>query len=284
MDAQKKLTVSIAGSGNVGSFLATELFKAGCVIRQVFSRTHENAQKLASKVDAEPIVKIDSIDFNIHLLIIALPDKVIPGFCEVLSKVTSVREGVTRSVVDPNPDICIASTAGSVMLSEFSQYFNHCGVLYPLQSFTLMTQPDAKIVPFCIEGTDEQIKSLLTKTALLISDDVRFINSEQRLILHMAAVFASNFSNHLLAIASSIIRQNNLDFNILWPLINETVGRLKECKPEEVQTGPAIRNDIQTMEKHLELLDGYRNENFKLIYEIISRSIYQMSTKHAGED
>lgn len=284
MNAQKKLTVSIAGSGNVGSFLAIELFKAGCVIGQVFSRTLENAQKLAFRVNAEPIDRIDSIDFNIHLLIIALPDKIIPGFCEELSNIASGREGATGGVIDANPDIFIASTAGSVMLSEFSQYFNHCGVLYPLQSFTLMTQPDAKIVPFCIEGTDEQIKSLLTRTALLISNDVRFVNSEQRLILHMAAVFASNFSNHLFAIAGSIIKQNDLDFNILWPLINETVGRLKECKPEEVQTGPAIRNDIQTMEKHLEQLDGYGNENFKLIYELISRSIYQMSTKHAGED
>lgn len=283
MDAQKKLTVSIAGSGNVGSFLAVELFKAGCVIRQVFSRYQENAQSLAVKVDAEPIDRIDSIDFNIHLLIIALPDKVITGFCEALSKVASIREGVTRSVIDSNPDICIASTSGSVMLSEFSQYFNHCGVLYPLQSFTMLTQPDAKIIPFCIEGTDEQIQTLLTRTALLISDDVRFINSEQRLILHMAAVFVSNFTNHLFSISNNIIKQTNLNFNILWPLINETVSRLKEYKPEEVQTGPAIRNDIQTIEKHLALLDGYNNDNYKKIYERISESILQMSTKKTGE-
>lgn len=284
MDAQKKLTVSIAGSGNVGSFLATELFNAGCVIRQIFSRKLENAQKLAEKVGAEPIDAISFIDLNIQLLIVALPDKVIPEFCKALKKSQTESEGLTGDIIYINPDLCVASTAGSVMLSELSQYFSHCGVLYPLQSFTMKTKPDARNIPFCLEGTDSETNNKLMSVALLISNDVRFVNSEQRLILHMAAVFVSNFSNHLFAIANRIIQQSDLEFNILWPLIYETVNRLRECKPEEVQTGPAVRNDSQTIEKHLVLLDHYDNKNFKKIYELISRSILEISTKHPGSD
>src|SRR5512133_345250 len=134
MNAQNKPTVSFAGSGNVGSFLAVELFKAGCTIKQVYSRTLENAKILAEKVDAEPIDRLDLINIDIQLLIVALPDKVIPEFCATLSNELSTRNSVNGITEYVKPELWVASTAGSVMLDEFKLYFFNSGVLYPLQS------------------------------------------------------------------------------------------------------------------------------------------------------
>ncbi len=283
MKAQHKFTISLAGSGNVGSFLAAELFNAGCTIRQIFSRTLDNARKLAYKVQAEPISDIDSLDDNIDLLIVALPDRIIPEFCQGLNSVLSKREASSEAGGHNKPLLCVASTAGSVSLNEFRFPLLLNGVLYPLQSFTMSTKPFVKDIPFCVEADDDRLKIFLKQIAALISEDVREINSEQRLSLHLAAVYSSNFSNHLFAIAHKIIRHSNLDFSILWPLINETINRLREFDPEDVQTGPAIRNDIQTIEKHLELLANFDDEYIKRIYQLISESIYNTSQKEASE-
>jgi predicted short-subunit dehydrogenase-like oxidoreductase (DUF2520 family) len=266
MEAQQKLTLSIAGSGNVGSFLATELFNAGFTIRQIYSRTLANAEKLALKVNAQAVDSSTLITDNIDLLVIALPDNIIPIFCEELSK------------SKPASSLKIATTAGSVSLNEIKRYFNNCGVIYPLQSITKITRPDVKSIPFCLEGTNELIKSLLVRIASAITDDIRDINSEQRLLIHLAAVFASNFTNHLIAIADDIISKGGIDRNILWPLINETVSRLKNNNPLDIQTGPAKRNDTETMAKHMELIRKIETESIGSIYKIISNNIAIMST------
>lgn len=284
MEAQNKHTISFAGSGNVGSFLSVELFKAGCSIKQIFSRTLENAQILADKVNAEPIANIDLIDDKIDLLIVALPDRIIPEFCKNLNTALAKRREAGETNGHDKPLLNVASTAGSVLLSEFSFPFILNGVLYPLQSFTMSTKPSVNNIPFCIEAEDGRLNILLKHIAAIISDDVREVNSQQRLKLHLAAVYSSNFSNHLFAIAHKIIQQSNLDFNILWPLLSETVNRLKECNPEDVQTGPAIRNDMQTIEKHIELLSKYENEYFGRIYQLMSESIQIMSTKKTDKN
>lgn len=266
MESQQKLTLSIAGSGNVGSFLATELFNAGFTIRQIYSRTLANAEKLALKVNAQAVDSSTLITDNIDLLVIALPDNIIPIFCEELSK------------SQPASSLKIATTAGSVSLNEIKRYFDNCGVIYPLQSITKITRPDVKSIPFCLEGTNELIKSLLVRIASAITDDIRDINSEQRLLIHLAAVFASNFTNHLIAIADDIISKGGIDRNILWPLINETVSRLKNNNPLDIQTGPAKRNDTETMAKHMELIRKIETESIGSIYKIISNNIAIMST------
>lgn len=266
MESQQKLTLSIAGSGNVGSFLATELFNAGFTIRQIYSRTLANAEMLALKVKAQAVDSSTLITDNIDLLVIALPDNIIPIFCEELRK------------SKPASSLKIASTAGSVSLNEIKRYFDNCGVIYPLQSITKITRPDVKSIPFCLEGTNELIKSLLVRIASAITDDIRDINSEQRLLIHLAAVFASNFTNHLIAIADDIISKGGIDRNILWPLINETVSRLKNNNPLDIQTGPAKRNDTETMAKHMELIRKIETESIGSIYKIISNNIAIMST------
>ncbi len=262
MKAHKMPVLSFAGSGNAGTFLALQLFKAGCFINQIYSRTLANAKLLSAKVSAEAIDDVNKIDNNIDLLIIALPDNVIPGFCENLSKTGKFKE------------LKIASVSGSVRLSEFSSYFQHSGVLYPLQSFTRKTNPVSREIPLCIEATDEQTQSIIKQVSEYISDDIRYLDSKQRMQLHMAAVFASNFTNHMIALADDILSHAGIQRDILLPLIHETINRLDTHRAIDMQTGPAVRNDFNTINKHIDLLDKFGDERLTGIYKLISENIY----------
>jgi predicted short-subunit dehydrogenase-like oxidoreductase (DUF2520 family) len=266
MTSLKKLTITIAGAGNVGRFLAVELFAAGCDIRQIYNRTQSPAVDLAGKVNSEPVSDITGINPDVDLIILALPDRVIPVFCQKLA----VEGGIAANRT------IIASTAGSVGLKDLNRHFSRCGVIYPLQTFTRYTKPNSAIIPFCIEGADYQVAAFLRETASLISGDVRDIDSNQRLVLHLAAVFACNFTNHMIAVADEIIRKANLDFSILLPLINETIKRLEGRSPLEMQTGPAVRDDKNTIEKHLQLLSETEGEILRSLYAIASESIAEM--------
>jgi len=262
------LSVTIAGAGNVGSFLALELFKSGCTIKQVYSRTEKHAAELAAQVNSVAITDPKKIDLKTGLIILALPDKVIVDFCKRIADVCAGGTGGQNPV--------IASTAGSVALAELSGIYPDAGVLYPLQTFTRYTNPEPSVIPFCIEGSNFRVEQLLGSTAKRITNDVRFITSGQRLIIHLAAVFACNFTNHMIALSDRIIEKANLDLSILMPLINETFSRLRDNKPFDVQTGPAVRNDLNTISKHTDLLEGIDEIALKALYTIISDNIALM--------
>lgn len=266
MALHSNLSVTIAGAGNVGSFLAVELFKSGCTITRIYSRTEKHAVELAAKVNSVAITDPGEFDFGTDLIILALPDKVIVDFCRQLSEYPGIKKG--------NP--VIVSTAGSVELSELSNIYPDSGVLYPLQTFTKVTNPRAEKIPFCIEGSNPRVEQLLESAAAMISRDVRYITSGQRLVIHLAAVFACNFSNHMIAMADRIIEKANLDPGILMPLINETFSRLRENKPFNVQTGPAVRNDLNTISKHTRLLEEMDESALKSVYTLISENITLM--------
>lgn len=259
MTSPSEIRISIAGAGNVGNFLALEFFKAGCSIVQILNRTLPKAVELAQKVNAQAIDNLELIDPDVDLIIMSLPDKEIVGFCEKASIFF--------------PEVVLASTAGSIELKDLNEANKLCGVFYPLQSFTLKTHPRSNNIPVCIEGPSDDITGKLKVIASIISNDVREVSSQQRLFLHLAAVFACNFSNHMFTIAHQIIDRSGIDFDILWPLVNETVSRLKQNNPEEMQTGPAIRNDQVTINKHLEMLKSYEDEYISKLYSLISESI-----------
>lgn len=262
MQKHSDITISIAGSGNVASFLAVELYQKGFVIRQIYSRTLGNAKLLAKQVNAEATDHVAGIETDISLLIVALPDRIIAEFAKALSE------------LHPDCSLKVAYTAGSVSLSEISPYLRNCGVLYPLQSITLLRKPDPKNIPFCIEGTNDLITDFLTKIAGTMSKDVRLIDSDQRRTIHLAAVFACNFSNHMMAIAEDILSKENVDFNILRPLIHETITRLETQRPKAMQTGPAARDDQETIRKHLEMLKD--KAEVQQLYALITENIIRM--------
>jgi predicted short-subunit dehydrogenase-like oxidoreductase (DUF2520 family) len=153
---------------------------------------------------------------------------------------------------------------------------NRKGVFYPLQTFTKNNAVDFKIIPICIESQNASDYQLLQNVAQAISDSVFAINSEQRKALHLAAVFVNNFTNHLYKIGNDICIENNVPFEILKPLIQETAEKITQLSPNEAQTGPAIRNDIETINAHLSFLS---DENQKNIYNILTQSIQNNGKK-----
>lgn len=252
------------GSGNVATHMASALKKSGNSIVQVFSRTLENAKVLASKTGAEAIDDINQIYTKAALYIFSVKDDLI----NEIARMMPVTSGVW------------VHTAGSIPIEALHEnskkwYSNSgYGVIYPLQTFSKTRDINFSDIPVFVEGSNPEIELFLENVAKTISNNVQHLTGEKRKYLHLSAVFANNFSNHMYTLASRIIEDEGIDFDVLKPLINETVAKVMEMKPEEAQTGPAIRLDDMVMAKHIELL---KTENIKEIYNLISKSIHNQS-------
>ncbi|MGL4291983.1 MAG: Rossmann-like and DUF2520 domain-containing protein, partial [Bacteroidales bacterium] len=167
-------------------------------------------------------------------------------------------------------------TAGSIPMDIFCGHSSRFGVFYPLQSFSKNRKPEFCNIPFFIEANKKQDADALFEAACRISQKVYRADSEQRKYLHLAAVFANNFSNHLFAIASQLMADHQLPFDALRPLIAETVAKIETMEPAAAQTGPAVRYDENIMNKQITMLE---DENLKEIYRLLSKSIYEYSKK-----
>jgi predicted short-subunit dehydrogenase-like oxidoreductase (DUF2520 family) len=242
------------GSGNVASHLAAAFKKAGMEIVQVWSRNLSHAAELAELVNAKAIDDLGLVDRTADFYLISVKD-------EAIEKVAFSLVGVHGLVVH-------TSGATSInVLEGLAQY----GVLYPLQTFSKHIDLDLSGVPFCLEASSDPAYERMALAISVISTAIYKVDSGQRKILHLAAVFACNFTNHLYHLASTILTLNNLPFDLLKPLILETALKAQEDLPLNIQTGPAIRNDEQTMENHLELLS--RMPGLQEIYKTLSTSI-----------
>jgi predicted short-subunit dehydrogenase-like oxidoreductase (DUF2520 family) len=251
---ESKLRVVLIGSGNVATHLGMALRDAGAVITQVYSRKVEHARILAKKLKAKAIKNVTEIEKHPALVIIAVKDDAIPAIVKKLN----VTEGI------------VVHTSGSIsmdVLGKFPQY----GVLYPLQSFSADKKTDLSQVPLCIEGSDSGTLFSLTNIAEAISDCVYNLDSKQRQVAHMAAVFANNFTNHLYYVSDMLLKKENLPFDLLQPLIAETADKIRQLSPKEAQTGPAIRDDQTVIRKHLQFLAG--SPDVQRLYLDLSRSI-----------
>ena len=249
------MKIVILGAGNLAWHLAPFLRKNGHEIVAVYSRTKFSAVALAKKVKAIPIDKIEDIPSNADIYIVALQDKAVRSVLKSLKFI-------------PN---CIAHTSGSVSISVFPKQFKNTGVFYPLQTFSKTRKVNLNEVPFLLESSNLKTKKILSSLANSISTNVHFITSDKRKKIHLAAVFANNFVNHLYSIASEILKESKLPFDLLKPLIIETAGKILEDSPEKMQTGPARRNDQEIIKSHLQLLKGQKNR--KAIYSLLNASI-----------
>lgn len=247
--------VSIIGSGNVATHLAKNLFDKGIIIHSIYSQTIENAQILAKKVNALGVSQLQDLDISVvDVIIIALKDDVIENVANQLTK----------------SDAIIAHTSGTVPLSVLKKH-SRIGVFYPLQTFSKSKALDFSNIPMCIEGITPDVHADLMELAKSISKDVRSIDSDTRKQIHIAAVFACNFTNHMWTIANQQLKQSDQDLSILEPLIRETIEKAFTNAPENVQTGPAARNDQQVIQKHLNMLED--QPQLQYIYTQISNSI-----------
>lgn len=245
--------ITIIGSGNVATHLACG-FKGAAEIVQIFSRTLKNAEKLAKKSGGKAIDDISRLtDADVYIIAVK-DDAIVP----MLSAV---------------PDSCKGAlwlhTSGSVGKEVFSGFNSRHGVFYPLQTFSAEVALDLKNVPFFIEGSSTETSNEIAALAKLLSPNVYEADSPLRMRMHIAAVFASNFSNYMYTLANGILERNGLPFSVLTPLIEECVRKIEKVFPEKAQTGPAVRGDRSIIEKHIKLLEGEEKE----IYQILSEAI-----------
>ena len=252
------MKIALIGSGKVATQLGRALKAAGEDIMQVWSRSMEHASALATELQVPGVSLFSEITPDADLYII------------------SVNDDAIRSVASQLPvrDKLIVHTSGTTGMDVLVSYSVQIGVLYPLQTFTKTKAVDFSQVPLAIEGSDPAVLEVLKTLSDKISQKVVFMDSVQRRALHVAAVFACNFTNHLYALASGILQKNELDFDLLRPLIRETAEKVQTFLPEEVQTGPAVRGDQQTMNKHLELL--HENPELLELYRKLSQSIVNL--------
>jgi len=252
------MDIVIIGSGNVASVLGRKFKAAGHHILQVVSRNASVASKLAYEWDTESTNYISLVNRKADVYLIAVSDDAIP-------KIISELKLPAKKVV--------AHTAGSVSKDILRNVSDHFGVFYPLQSLRkeMTTLPD---MPVFFDGNDEVSKKTLETLAQSIAaEKVTEAGDDARMKLHLAAVIVNNFTNHLYSLAEEYCKNEGLDFKQFLPLIEETTLRIKTVSPKQSQTGPAIRQDKETLHKHLELLKDH--PQLKNIYLLLTESIQQ---------
>lgn len=244
------IQVSIIGSGNVAHHLIEAFEKAPEIaLVQVVAR---HPQALKAGVDPSKIIPNPALLQPVDLCIIAVSDHAI--------------ESVSQEIKLKN--CVVAHTSGSMPLDILAQ--DKRAVFYPLQTFSKNKAVDFKNIPIALEASNAEDQQLLETVAKSISEQVYYINSEQRKALHVAAVFVCNFVNHLYVLGEEICCEHQMPFDLLRPLIAETASKINVLAPKEAQTGPAIRRDQPTIEAHLAWL---KNEPLKKIYSLLTQSI-----------
>ncbi len=251
------MDIVIIGSGNVAIHLAEALNSQHNIV-SVYSRKQENAAQLAGKFKANATDNIQDIPSYADFYIISVKD-------DAISEITALM---------PRVEGIVAHTAGSVPMDVLSRFRSY-GVLYPFQTFSKNKTINFRDVPVLIEGNTEETTKNLTDLAESLTEKVFNINSDQRLLLHLAAVFSCNFVNHFYHIADSIFQKADLPFDLLLPLIDETAQKVRVKRPFDAQTGPAVRNDTQTIEKHIDILLKLNEKKTASLYREISDNIIE---------
>jgi predicted short-subunit dehydrogenase-like oxidoreductase (DUF2520 family) len=245
------------GAGNLATRLSAEFQKNGFTIEQVYSRSKNSAKLLAEKLRTNYTTSCSNISRETDGYFIALKDA---AFEEVLPQVKFNNK-------------LLVHCSGSMPLSCIENYSKNIGVFYPLQTFSKGREVDFSEIPVFIEANSAENEKKLIKIAKKISGRVIVLNSEKRLNLHIAAVFACNFVNHFYAIAAEVLKSKQIPFDVLQPLILETALKVQEMKPSEAQTGPAVRFDKNVISKHLDALESF--PEFQELYENISELIFK---------
>lgn len=245
------LNVTVIGSGNVATHLITALSRAaGINLKQVMARRPE---VLNGITDESLIVSNPAYLQDADIYIIAVSDNAVANV----------------SVSLPFTGRLVVHTSGATPMQSLDSK-NRRGVFYPLQTFSKSRNIDFSRVPLCLEAEDAQDYALLEQLAGTLSHTIHNVSSQQRKSLHVAAVFACNFSNHMYTLGSIICKDENLPFDILKPLIQETAAKIQELTPVQAQTGPAVRHDDKTVNSHLDYLT---NDNLKAVYTLLTQSI-----------
>ena len=253
------MDVTIIGAGNVAWHLAPALDNCGYPVRYLYNRGESSGKQLVRRLyNANLLSTLDFSDLTTSLIILCVADDAIP---EIISEIILPEKAL------------LVHTSGSKPLSILENAAaNHVGVLYPLQSISKSRKVDFLQTPILYEGSDKDSISILRGIASSLSNNVHLASSEKRKSIHLAAVFASNFTNHMLTASSLYMEKNGFDFNLLKPLIIETVNKALEMGPKDALTGPARRMDFQTLDTHISMLD----DDLKGLYQTVTQHIIDL--------
>lgn len=254
MTDSKKQKIVYIGAGNVAFHFAKALSSCFEII-QIYSRNIKNAEQLANLFKCKFTDKVTDIDQTGDIYFISLKDDSIP---EVLKKITFK---LPLSI----------HTSGSTNIEVLKNYSTNYGVIYPLQTFSKNSDLDLSEIPIFIEANKDKTLLNVKQIAESISKKTLNCSSENRQLLHIAGVFTNNFTNHLFLLTNKILKNTGYEFDVLKPLISETLHKAIRLSPEKSQTGPAVRNDINIINKHLEILDNYKD--CQKMYRFVSESI-----------
>jgi predicted short-subunit dehydrogenase-like oxidoreductase (DUF2520 family) len=253
--------ISFAGAGKVATAMCRKIFEAGIKIDLIVSVSEENGRSLAGSCDAiwSPVPEFP---ISTDIIIVAVPDQRLKNVLE------NIRCG---------EDTLVVHTAGSMGLDSFPEQLTRRGVFYPLQTFSTGRKVDFTNIPILLESSDKRSSALLEELAASIGGRTCFVNTDQRTLIHLAAVFICNFSNHMFTMGKQIAGKADVPFDIYHPLLQETISKAMNIGPEKSQTGPAFRNDRNIIEKHLELLSF--SPDLQKMYKEITMSIINFYNK-----
>lgn len=251
------MRIVFVGAGRLATQFARALHEKGHEIVAVYSRTIESAKALSELVGGYATTSIAELPLTADAFILAVKDDALAGLIPQLAEGRS--------------DCSIFHTAGSVPMSVFGSLRHH-GVIYPMQTFSKECEVDFARIPVFIEASSEETIQRAEALATAVSSEVHRLSSDERRYLHLAAVFACNFSNHCYALAADILERQGLPFSVMLPLIEETARKAGTMHPRDAQTGPAVRYDEHVIQSQLQLLadDPLKQE----VYALMSRSIY----------
>lgn len=251
------MKVVIIGSGNVATVLGRKIKEAGHEILEIVGRNKESVSSLAAELNAKKVFHLNTISSLADLYLVAVSDKAIIEIADELRV----------------NDKLVVHTAASHPIDVLAECSINYGVIYPLQTIAKEVA-DYSDIPLLVNGVDTATIETLTDFCHQLSANVQFASDDERLKLHLGAVFLNNFTNHLFALTQQYFKSNHLDFDLLRPLVERTLENVKSEDAAKVQTGPAIRNDFETMKKHRHLLEKY--PLMQKLYEEISNSIIEL--------
>lgn len=254
--------VVLIGAGNVASHLGMALVGQGIRVVELYNRTPARGRELAARLGAAFIPDTGSLTRTADLYIFAVADAAIAPLASMLKL----------------EERLVVHTSGTMEMELLSHVSDSYGVFYPLQTFSTSRSAGFRGIPVCLEANTEPVRLQLEELARKLTDNVYFIDSEQRKLLHVAAVFASNFTNFMNAVAEDLLGSQGITFELLKPLIAQTADNVKHGHPFHFQTGPAYRGDEQVLSRHRELLKDH--PGYLEIYDVISRNIIQYKTEN----
>lgn len=255
------MTYYLIGTGNTAWFMATMLYAAGHVCKGIYGRDITKVVELANTINSTAHELVNSIPDDADVCILAVSDNAITTICKQLSFKNTL----------------LLHTAGAIPANALSATANNYGVIWPIYSITKSQLPTTRNIPTVVEVNNNSCLEDIKTIAKSFTDSIYEADSNKRKKMHLAAVFSNNFSNHLFAIAEKICEEQQIPFSVMIPIIAQTAERINGEHPSLLQTGPAKRNDTNTMQEHISLLNEH--PEWEKIYKSISASIFKMYTK-----